>query len=465
MWKGAAVNAVAAMTFVLMLLLSRVAPVLTTVFATIFTYAYLFAIINLFGTSSGVPMYYLVLAGLTVATFGTERILLLAFVGVLAAAFMVASEALVPRNTGLYSPEAGFASFVAVSIATTGLLMATVYYALRTAERAEEALARDNEIIQDKTRQLEIANKYKSHFLASASHDLRQPLHALNLFVAQLHAENDPVERGRLVGRVEASVDSMNELFGALLDMTKLDAGILKPTLSEFPLARLFARIETTLAAAAQEKGLKLRIVATTAWTESDPILLERMLMNLASNAVRYTQRGGILIGCHRRGPNLRIDVCDTGPGIPEDQKQRIFGEFYQYATPEADRRGSLGLGLAIVDRLGRLLGHAVELTSRVGRGSRFSITVPLAVKRHASESTTADVGVIDPVRGKLVVVLDDDPLVPAFLISGDTAPERLCDASNKGFQLLHKPVTPIRLRAMLQQILKASEPEAERAE
>ena len=116
-------------------------------------------------------MYYLVLAGLVFATYGTERILLSAFFGLVAAALIVASEALVPRNTGLYTPTWGFASFVAVSIATTALLMTIVYYALRTAERAEEALARDNEIIQDKTRQLEIANRYKSHFLASASHD------------------------------------------------------------------------------------------------------------------------------------------------------------------------------------------------------------------------------------------------------------------------------------------------------
>jgi signal transduction histidine kinase len=374
--------------------------------------------------------------------------------------------------------------------------------------------------IQDKTRQLEIANKYKSHFLASASHDLRQPLHALNLFVAQLQAEPDATERYRLIGRIEAAVSSMNDLFGALLDMSKLDAGILEPNLTEFSMERLFTRIETTFADAARAKGLKLRVLSSDAWVRSDFILLERMLVNLVSNAVRYTGRGGVVIGCRRRGEQLRIDVCDSGPGIPEEQHAKIFGEFYQLATPEARSRVGLGLGLAIVDRLARLLGHAVQLNSRLGRGSRFSITVPLIVERREIEAPISPAMLADPVHGKLLVVIDDDQLVldgmggilrswgcavvtgvsadavlgkidgacgpdliisdyrfgggktgiqaierlrqsfgaeiPAFLISGDTAPERLRDASENGFHLLHKPVTPMRLRAMLNQLLRA---------
>jgi CheY-like chemotaxis protein len=311
----------------------------------------------------------------------------------------------------------------------------------------------------------------------------------------------------------------MNELFGSLLDMTKLDAGILQSNISEFPLERLFAHVEITFGEAAKAKGLGLRVVPTGAWTRSDAILLERMLMNLVSNAVRYTQHGGIAVGCRRRGTSLRIDVCDTGPGIPEGQQQRIFGEFYQFEAPKADRRGSLGLGLAIVERLGQLLGHAVELKSRLGHGSRFSITVPRAVGQRELE-TAATPAIVDPAPGKLVVVIDDDPLVlegmsgvlrswgcsviagdsaeavmagigagrrmpdliisdyrlagggtgidavrsmrekfnaeiPAFLISGDTAPERLRDASDHGLHLLHKPVPPMRLRAMLNQLLR----------
>jgi GAF domain-containing protein/anti-sigma regulatory factor (Ser/Thr protein kinase) len=380
--------------------------------------------------------------------------------------------------------------------------------------------ARLFEEIQDKSRQLEIANKYKSHFLASASHDLRQPLHALNLFVAQLRNEADPAERDRLAERIDAAVSSMNELFGALLDMTKLDAGIIEPNLAEFAVERLFKRIETTFADAAREKGLRLRLVATDAWVRSDIILLERILLNLVSNAVRYSERGGVVIGCRRRGEALRIDVCDSGPGIPPDQRRNIFGEFYQISGADPKPRGGLGLGLAIVDRLVRLLHHTVEVDSQQGRGSRFSISVPVARRRGAAAVSISQAVPIDPVRGKSIVVVDDDPLVldgmggilrnwgctvvagesleavlasmdeksrtpdliisdyrlagkstgidvvirlrerfgsnvPAFLISGDTAPERLRDASEQGFHLLHKPVPPMQLRAMLNQLLR----------
>ncbi len=374
--------------------------------------------------------------------------------------------------------------------------------------------------IQDKTRQLELANKYKSHFLASASHDLRQPLHALNLFVAQLCAEPNAAERSRLVTRIDAAVSSMNELFEALLDMTRLEAGILEPHLSEFPVAQLLKRMETTFAEAAREKGLRLAVVPSGAWVLSDFILLERIVLNLVSNAVRYTAGGGVVVGCRRRGEELRIDVCDSGPGISPDQQKSIFGEYYRLAA-EPDRGGGLGLGLAIVDRLGRLLGHAVELDSRRGRGSRFSVSVPLIAGQHGAAEAPAPPTIADPARGKLVVVIDDDALalvgmggilrswgcdvmtadsqeaalaqiagrdrrpdliisdyrladgktgieaiehlraelgasIPAFLISGDTAPERLRETSARGYHLLHKPVAPMRLRAMLNQLLKA---------
>jgi signal transduction histidine kinase len=391
-----------------------------------------------------------------------------------------------------------------------------------TLRNAEEKFAREHEHVQDKSRQLEIANKYKSHYIASASHDLRQPLHALNMFVGQLQRETDRTKRSQLVERIDATVSSMNELFGGLLDMTKLEAGILEPHVTEFSVARLLRRIETTFSDAAHEKGLRLRVIATRAWVRSDVILLERMLLNLVSNAVRYTARGGIVVGCRRRGAHLRFDVCDTGPGIPEDQQVKIFEEHYQVLEAEPDRGGGLGLGLAIVDRLGNLLAHPIELASRPNRGTRFSVLVPLIVQqgglaeKHASPPTIAD-----PMLGKFIVVIDDDVLVlegmsgilrswgcvvvagdsaaaalsqlagrrrtpdliisdyrlasgdiglaaitrlreafradiPAFLISGDTAPERLRDAAENGFLLLHKPVPPMRLRTMLNQVLRS---------
>src|SRR5262245_12382279 len=228
--------------------------------------------------------------------------------------------------------------------------------------------------IEDKSRQLELANTAKSRFLAMASHDLRQPLHALGLFVAQLRTPLKPGERAKTVARVDAALGEMTEMFNALLDISRLDAGVLAPRIVEFPIARLLRKIETTFDQTARERGLRLRVVRSDAWVRSDALLLERILLNLVSNAVRYTLRGGVIVGCRRRGEMLRVEVWDSGPGIPEGHKQNIFGEFFQLPIAERDRYGGLGLGLAIVDRLRRLLNHEIELTSTVGRGSRFTI-------------------------------------------------------------------------------------------
>jgi signal transduction histidine kinase/CheY-like chemotaxis protein/putative methionine-R-sulfoxide reductase with GAF domain len=377
--------------------------------------------------------------------------------------------------------------------------------------------------IQDKSRQLELANTYKSRFLAAASHDLRQPLHALNLFVEQLQAETDAGERKRLVGRVDAAIQAMNELFNALLDVSRLDAGVLEPNLTTFPVEQLLARVESTFSETAREKGLRLSVVPSGTWARSDFILLERILFNLVSNAVRYTTRGGIVVGCRRSGECLRLEVYDSGPGIPENQQQHIFREFYQVTPAEQDRRGGLGLGLglAIVERLGQLLDHPVDVASRTGKGSRFSVTIPRVRERYGpAEVSTLPESIADPVQGKVVVVIDDDALVldgmcgtlrgwgcrvvaaesdvaalsklraqgqlpdaiisdfrlaggqtgiqaierlcgalgaavPAFLVSGDTAPDRLREASAHGYLLLHKPVPPMALRAVLNRILK----------
>jgi CheY-like chemotaxis protein len=253
----------------------------------------------------------------------------------------------------------------------------------------------------------------------------------------------------------------------------------------------------------------------------SDFILLERILLNLVSNAVRYTSSGGVVVGCRKRGDRLRIEVWDTGAGIPEDQHDKIFGEFYRLGEPDRDQRSGLGLGLAIVDRLARLLGYQIELTSKVGTGSRFAVVVPLVTTRaEVVEQAVPILIPIDIASGKLVVVVDDDLLVldgmggllrtwgcrvvtassdvgaidglaehphapdviisdyrltngktgidviermrrefstpiPAFLISGDTNPEPLHHARSGGFHLLHKPVDPMTLRAMLNRMLK----------
>ena len=250
------------------------------------------------------------------------------------------------------------------------------------ADQLQESYATLERKVEKRTHQLELANLAKSRFLAAASHDLRQPLHALGLFVGQLRSRAASIDRERIVERIDTAVAEMNELFEALLDISKLDAGVLAPNLTEFPIARLLQRIEATFTETAHEKGLSLRVSPSSAWIRSDIILLERILLNLVSNAVRYTSDGGVIVGCRRRGDRLLIEVWDSGPGIPDNQRQKIFDEFYQLADPDKDRRGGMGLGLAIVDRLRRLLEHPLELTSAVGKGSRFTIVVPMVAAR-----------------------------------------------------------------------------------
>jgi len=387
----------------------------------------------------------------------------------------------------------------------------------KMAARLQESYATLEHKVEERTRQLELANLAKSRFLAAASHDLRQPLHALGLFVAQLHGRLRANERRRIVARVDAALSAMNELFNALLDISKLDAGVLTPSITEFPVAKLLDRVETTFTGAAREKGLSLRVISSSAWVRSDFILLERIVFNLVSNAVRYTSSGGVVVGCRNRSVNLRIEVWDTGPGVPQDQQQNIFGEFYRLGRPGA----GLGLGLAIVDRLCRLLDHSVSLTSICGKGSCFSVAVPrVAARPEIGESPAPAHPLMDASYRNLVVVIDDDPLVlegmcglfrswgyhllvagtddealagiadrdrppalivsdyhlpggktgieviealrrtlsveiPAFLVSGDTSPELLRQARASGYHLLHKPVDPMTLRAMVSYVLR----------
>jgi signal transduction histidine kinase/CheY-like chemotaxis protein len=372
--------------------------------------------------------------------------------------------------------------------------------------------------VAERTEQLHAANLSKSRFLAAASHDLRQPLHALNLFAAQLRSEKDPGERDRLAGRIDTAIANMNELFNALLDISRLDTGVMSANISSFPASRVLNRIGAMFTSAAHDKDLYLHVVACSAWIRSDPILLEQILLNLVSNAVRYTPAGGIVIGCRHTGDMLRIDVCDSGVGIAADQQRSIFGEFYQVATPERSKVG-LGLGLAIVDRLGAILQHPIAVASRLGKGSRFSITVPKApTPSAASVAVSSRPAPLDHLRDKLVVVIDDDALtlegtggllrswgcrvvtgqsdrealtklngsapdliisdyhlqegrsgidaitelheafgrdIPAFLISGDISQERLRETHVATDHLLHKPVNPMTLRAIMTRLLK----------
>jgi signal transduction histidine kinase/CheY-like chemotaxis protein len=281
------------------------------------------------------------------------------------------------------------------------------------AARLQESYAGLEGKVEERTRQLEAANQAKSRFVAAASHDLRQPLHALGLFVAQLHGKLRAAERSQIISRIEDALSAMNQLFSALLDISKLDAGATTINITVFPVAQLLAHAETTFAGAAREKKLTFRAMPSDAWVRSDFILLQQIVFNLVQNALRYTRRGGVVVGCRKRGDQLRIEVWDTGVGIPPDQHDKIFGEFYRLGEPDRDRRAGLGLGLAIVDRLCRLLGHPIEVKSTVGKGSVFAVTVPLApANKRAIEASIVPRAQPSLANDKLVLVIDDDPLV-----------------------------------------------------
>ena len=265
--------------------------------------------------------------------------------------------------------------------------------------------------VEERTRALSEANRAKSRLLAAASHDLRQPLHALNLLVAQQRIEPDPRERDRLAARVEGAVASINTLFDGLLDVSKLDAGVVRPEPAAVPVQRILDQMDITYSGAARAKGLELRIRPHDAWVCSDPVLLERILGNLVANAVRYTRHGGVLVGCRRTDSALRIMVCDTGIGIAADKLPDIFQEFYQVAPEGSGRGEGLGLGLSIVTRLCALMAHPIQVRSVPGRGSCFSVTVPLAQRGHTPASPPPEPA-FDALRGRRVLVIDNDDQV-----------------------------------------------------
>jgi signal transduction histidine kinase len=258
----------------------------------------------------------------------------------------------------------------------------------------------------------EAASCAKTRFLAAASHDLRQPLHAMGLFAAALSAKVRDVEVCDMVGSINASVEALENLFSALMDISKLDAGAVAPERLAFPLAPLFRRIERDFVPLAAAQGLRLRVMPTTAWIDSDPVLLERILANLAANALRYTERGGVVVGARRNGTRIALEVWDSGVGIPAAERERIFDEFYQIGNPERHSSKGMGLGLAIIRRLATLLDHPVRVDSIPGRGSRFTVFVPRAAPIETSPAPAALPRPESPLAGALIAVIDDESAV-----------------------------------------------------
>lgn len=260
---------------------------------------------------------------------------------------------------------------------------------------------------------VEQASRDKMRFLASASHDLRQPLAALVLFLDLLETDEQLSNQSRnMVLRAHQAANSLSGLLMTLLDISKLDAAIVKPKRSVFAVQMLLKELENEFTPLAQEKNLQLCFAFSSALIDSDPVLLGQILRNLITNALRYTDKGHVLVGCRHHHDKLSIEVHDTGIGIPADQHEAIFREFYQLGNSERDRQKGLGLGLAIVKRTAQLLGHDIGLNSQPGKGSCFTVTVPLAQgfsKAGEQPYQEADEPVKLDVRNQRIAIIENE--------------------------------------------------------
>lgn len=363
----------------------------------------------------------------------------------------------------------------------------------------------------------EQAGLAKSRFLAAASHDMRQPMYALNLYHGALANLALTSEAALLLANAQQCALAMDAMFAVLLDMSRIDAGVVKPSECSFPVAQMLERLRIEFTPAVLEKGLRLQVVHSSALIRTDPALAERILRNLLTNAVRYTSHGRIMVGCRIRGEKVRVVVADTGIGIPADKLSFIFEEYVQLRNPERDRTKGLGLGLAIVRRLALLLGTSVEVRSILGKGSVFWVDFARSISADAENVSTA------PLEGELqdrwVIVIDDEGMIrdatrtllsqwgcevtvassgdeavellamsqrvpnailcdyrlrgdeygldaieklrmefceeiPALLVTGDTAPDRIMEIKSSGIPVLHKPLSAQTLRQALLQIM-----------
>jgi Na+/proline symporter/CheY-like chemotaxis protein len=385
----------------------------------------------------------------------------------------------------------------------------------RVRERTEELTRLNTELGRAKG-EAEQANVSKTRFLAAASHDILQPLNAARLYVTSLIERQGGGNDAQLVGNIDASLDAVEEIFGALLDISRLDTGAMKPEITSFRMDELLRQLEVEFTPLAQERGLRLQFMSCSLAVESDRRLLRRLLQNLISNAIKYTPRGRVLVGCRRRRRRLRIDVYDTGLGIPSSKKRAIFQEFHRLDQGAKVARG-LGLGLSIVERIARVLDYKIGVVSTVGRGSHFSVEAPLSAavpvkhqQRMAREVDRIqlsgitvlcidnDLTILDgmetllggwgcrvlkaPDLATAIVVTGEAKISPdgllvdyhlddgsgvtaikelrrrfgagltAILITADRSPQVREEARVNGVQVLNKPVKPAALRALLTQ-------------
>lgn len=376
------------------------------------------------------------------------------------------------------------------------------YQSFETSFRIREQHLDLNRRLRTALDEAESANRAKTRFLASASHDLRQPIHTLSLFSAALSMRPLDEPSREIAQHMSSALDALASQLDALLDVSKLDAGIVDRNLQTVHLLPLLARLTEDFKPVAQGKGLQLQFECPRdSYTATDPALLERLLRNLLSNAIKYTESGSVSLSCHRDADRWLLEVRDTGRGIPPTEQARVFEEFYQLDNPERDRSKGLGLGLAIVRRLCDLLEIQLQMESTPGVGTRFSLDLTVVQAQQAQTSPAS--AIATPPAGLRVLVVDDEeavrvgmssvlsemglsvrstdssagaaalvaefepqlvladfrlrgdddglatiralreqiPGLPALLISGDTAPSRLREARAAGVPLLHKPV------------------------
>ena len=370
----------------------------------------------------------------------------------------------------------------------------------------------------------EQANLAKSQLLAAASHDLRQPLHALALFAESLQSLALDAAAKDVAQRIQTNVAAMETLFSGLLDISRLEAGVVEARRTPFDVQALFDRLAGYFEATAAARGLDLRFRDTASWATGDALLTEQICVNLIANALRYTATGGVLVTARRRGGAVAIEVYDTGIGIAAGDYERIFGDFVQIGNPQRDRDKGLGLGLAIAGRLARLQGSDIDLRSVPGQGSRFAVALPEAEPVAGAPRLAA---APDLTHGLAVLLIDDDAMVrdatalllrqwgvtvglaasvaeaeglvatmrfdivladyrlpgdrdglaviahllglpgepqAACLVTGDMEPAILARAAAAGVPVMHKPLQPARLRALLNHLAATARAEPARA-
>ena len=260
----------------------------------------------------------------------------------------------------------------------------------------------------------ERANRFKTRFFTAVGHDLLQPLHAARLSASALAETVREVDQERLANRIEHALTTIEDLLKSILDISKLEAGAITPSLQPIPLEQLFSSLAVDIGPLARSKGLDLTWRRNAFAVMSDPMMLRRILQNLLANAVQYTERGAVMLAARRRGPNVRIEVWDTGPGISQAERQLIFEEFQRGPAAHRQDIGGFGLGLSIVKRMGDALQHPISICSHVGHGTLFMVSAPFAatVDTHTMENPKAGSGHPYGLSGTKILIIDNDATV-----------------------------------------------------